>query len=89
MRSKSVSAIAPSRCAPIGPRAKTFLTLFALWLGACEDPLPQADETPEGAFVLKGVAIDDRRPDGSTWVGTAERAEGSLDLSDFERIELT
>lgn len=39
--------------------------------------------------MLGGVRIDDRQPDGSSWKGTASRAEGSLDESEFQNIILT
>ncbi len=56
---------------------------------ACEEALPVAEETPPRFFVLAGVHIDDRQADGSTWRGTASRAEGSLDESELEDIILT
>lgn len=56
---------------------------------ACAEELPVAQETPPRSFVLGGVRIDDRQADGASWKGTAARAEGSLDESEFEDIVLT
>lgn len=62
--------------------------ILSVWSLACEDALPVAEETPERAFVLNGVNIDDQQPDGSRWQGRAQRARGSLDESDFEQIRI-
>ncbi|MEO0593991.1 MAG: hypothetical protein AAFZ38_10450 [Myxococcota bacterium] len=62
--------------------------IFSGWSLACDDALPVAEETPERAFVLNGVNIDDQQPDGSRWQGRAQRARGSLDESDFEQIRI-
>lgn len=64
-------------------------TGIALSAIGCEESLSVAAETPPRAFVLGRVHIDDRQPNGSSWVGTAQRAEGSLEESDFQDLELT
>lgn len=57
-------------------------TLVGIALAApcasCDDEPAVAPETPAKQFVLEDVRIDDKHEDGSTWQGTAKRADGDL-----------
>lgn len=68
---------------------RTLLSVFLTLVVSCDEHLPIAEETPQGAFVLNQVQIDDKHPDGTRWHGVAKSARGNLNESDFETIEVT
>lgn len=59
-----------------------------LVLVACDDPVPEAVETPEHQFVFEGMQIEERRGERVLWTGTGARADGDMSSAWVQNLEL-